>query len=427
MTTKTKIKHTSIILIVISAFSIIITDAITKKSDDGQSMLLGVGGGGNQPVYHQSNQNGQYSMSNQYGGGGGGGNGVNSGGGSLNNIANQQMQHEHVANGQQSQSQQSPQGSQSNLYYYYYPVQDQKSKDQSSSSSSQYGHAQMISSGHPNSGAAHENIEHGSGGPMDAAASGSEISYSAPELSHNDYQSQSSQNGFDAQTLSNLAQQFQQQYFNNPSGSYESNAAANMAAAYGNQAEASSHLAQQIHPGYSQGHLAFAQGSPYGSGQHSFAGYGQGIGGGGGAGGALQPQSTEVSSGGLASGLKKYGLSSILMPVLAIAGLSLLLPTMTNLGTTTTKTKRSIDDSPFSSYIEKMDAYYKMYNKAMEKEECMNRMICELGDAVSDVRGRSALLMVVENIAPQWMEKKMTVFKNGALSKDMTKCKKYSC
>lgn len=380
MTTKTKIKHTSIILIVISAFSIIITDAITKKSDDGQSMLLGVGGGGNQPVYHQSNQNGQYSMSNQYGGGGGGGgNGVNSGGGSLNNIANQQMQHEHVANGQQSQSQQSPQGSQSNLYYYYYPVQDQKSKDQSSSSSSQYGHAQMISSGHPNSGAAHENIEHGSGGPMDAAASGSEISYSAPELSHNDYQSQSSQNGFDAQTLSNLAQQFQQQYFNNPSGSYESNAAANMAAAYGNQAEASSHLAQQIHPGYSQGHLAFAQGSPYGSGQHSFAGYGQGIGGGGGAGGALQPQSTEVSSGGLASGLKKYGLSSILMPVLAIAGLSLLLPTMTNLGTTTTKTKRSIDDSPFSSYIEKMDAYYKMYNKAMEKEECMNRMICELG------------------------------------------------
>ncbi|OTF69074.1 hypothetical protein BLA29_008763 [Euroglyphus maynei] len=264
--------------------------------------------------------------------------------------------HEHGASGGQQQSQ----GSQSNLYYYYYPVQDQKQKE-----SSPYGHAQVIPSGHPNAvSTAHENVEHG-GGQMDAAASGSEISYSAPELNH-DYQSQSQ--GFDAQTLSNLASQFQQQYFNNPSGSYESNA-------YGNQAEASGHIAQQVHPGYSnamsQGHLAFAQGSPYGPGQHTFGGFGAG------AGQALQPQSSEVS--GIASGLKKYGLSSILMPVLAIAGLSLLLPTVTSLGTTTTKTKRSIDDSPFSSYIEKMDAYYKMYNKAMEKEECMNRMICELG------------------------------------------------
>lgn len=362
MTTKTKTKyHTStIILIAISlTTTITIVDAITKKSDDGSSMMIG-SGGGNQPIY-QANQNGQYSLSNQYGGGGGGG-----GGGGLSNVAANQQIHEHGGSLQQQQSQ----GSQSNLYYYYYPVQDQKQKE-----SSPYGHAQAIPSGHQNSAAAaaHENVDHsGGGGPMDAAASGSEISYSAPELNH-DYQSQSQ--GFDAQTLSNLASQFQQQYFNNPSGSYETNAA-NLAA-YGNQAEASGHIAQQVHPGYSnamsQGHLAFAQGSPYGPGQHAFAGYGPGSA----AGQAIQPQSSEVS--GIASGLKKYGLTSILMPVLAIAGLSLLLPTVTSLGTTTTKTKRSIDDSPFSSYIEKMDAYYKMYNKAMEKEECMNRMICELG------------------------------------------------
>lgn len=315
---------TSIICLLLLGTIVSTIDAISKKSDDPSV---------NQSVHPQmgSGQNGQYSpmASHPY-----------------------SPNHDHSDQSQQLQS-----GSQSsNLYYYYYPVQD-KQKDQTYHSVSASGqHQQQLS---------HDNVDQNS---MDAAASGSEISYSAPDLGH-DYQAQAQ--SFDAQTLSNLASQFQQQYYNNAQNNYDPNSAA---LGYGSQADASAHIASQVHPGYQgqlgpQGSFAFApQGSPYG--QHIFPNYGSN-------GQAIQPQNTEVS--GIASGLKKYGLGSILMPVLAIAGLSLLLPTVTSLGTTTTKTKRSIEDSPLSSYIEKMDAYYKMYNKAMEKEECMNRMICELG------------------------------------------------
>lgn len=298
------------IALVLFALAIGTSQAITKKSDENSGMV-------NQPVYQASSSNNQFSISGQYSQGH-----ENSG---PNNLKT---------------------GSQSNLYYYYYPVQDNKPKD-----------GQYHSGSSPMNHQTSDSVENS---PMDAAASGSEISYSTPELNH-EYSSQSQ--GFDQQTLNNLASQFQQQYFNNPSNNYEG-----QSMGYGPQSEASAHMPSQVHPGYGpNGNFAFAQGAPYG--QHGF-GFGGGA-------GAIQPQSTEVS--GIASGLKKYGLTSILMPVLAIAGLSLLLPTVTSLGTTTTKTKRSIEDSPFSSYIEKMDAYYKMYNKALEKEECMNKMICELG------------------------------------------------
>ncbi|GIY70050.1 uncharacterized protein CEXT_136171 [Caerostris extrusa] len=73
------------------------------------------------------------------------------------------------------------------------------------------------------------------------------------------------------------------------------------------------------------------------------------------------------------------------MPMLALAGLTMLVPTITSsLGS---RTKRSIDSqthplSLISDYKDRLERYYSLYRTAVEKEECMNRIICEFGSAV---------------------------------------------
>lgn len=304
---------------------------ITKKSDDSSMQ------GQNQPVYSPPGGAGSYSpMSNQFASGGS----VSEHGSAQGNI----------------QAGAGANGPQSNMYYYYYPVPDNKPKEQYHNAAPQVNHPSQAGSQDT--------------GAMEAAASGSEISYSAQDMNQ-DYSQQGQ--SFDPQTLSNLASQLQYN-FNQQPNSYENNAPGMQG--YNHQGDASSHIPTQVHPGFNQpmghqGPISFpSQGGQFPVGQHPFGSFAQPNQG-------LQTQNSEVS--GIASSFKKYGLSTILMPVLALAGLSLLLPTVTSLGTTTTKTKRSIEESAIASYVDKMDNYYKLYNKAMEKEECMNRMICELG------------------------------------------------
>jgi hypothetical protein len=98
----------------------------------------------------------------------------------------------------------------------------------------------------------------------------------------------------------------------------------------------------------------------------------------------------------------KYGLGTIIMPMLALAGLSLLIPTVSSLSTVASRKKRSTSNSlteqssipsaagSISSYIDRLERYYALYKTAVEREECMNRILCELGDAVSNVRGKQA-------------------------------------
>jgi len=186
------------------------------------------------------------------------------------------------------------------------------------------------------------------------------------------------------------------------------------------------------------------------------------------AGSSAMPSSMPVPSGSspgsqtaaVTSSSKRFGLSSLVMPVLALAGLSLLIPTMSNIGTAAMgRKKRSIleekasissrqqqlitepmngsarqlaKESVIGDYLEKLQRYYAIYQNAVENDDCMNRLICEFGDAVKDLTGNGAMIHVVESFAPSWMKAggdKMQVFKeaasSGASSKD--KCKKYSC
>jgi hypothetical protein len=106
--------------------------------------------------------------------------------------------------------------------------------------------------------------------------------------------------------------------------------------------------------------------------------------------GSVPQSSFEPSA---AAGYRRFGLTSFIMPMLALAGLSLLIPTVTSL-TASGRKKRSTDpakESAFVQYFDRLERYYSMFKTAAEREECMNRIICELGGAASEARAKSPL------------------------------------
>lgn len=177
------------------------------------------------------------------------------------------------------------------------------------------------------------------------------------------------------QAAANAAQQVGQQQGINPNQQAAYQAAANAFGAAAAQQAANGQL-----QGYHQGQPSFGNfpGAQHfgnfaaGSGQHA----------------AFEPA---------ASGYRRYGIGSFLMPMLALAGLSLLIPTVTSLTAASGRKKRSTDpnqsakESAFGKYFDRMERYYSIYKTAVEREECMNRIICELGDAMTGVRGKSAI------------------------------------
>lgn len=430
---------------------------------NGSSSSSSASSSNSQPVYSPSASSGSYSN--------GGSSAYNSNGYASNrdtyaaaNSPPNQYPADHSASASTSSaSYQSQPSSQGNLYYYYYPVQE-KPKDSAyhASPSNQYSSAVSPNFGNGVAAgqASGDSSQHSS---LEPAASGQDLSYSAQDLSYSAQnlgqgmgQEYNQQNGasYDQQ-LSSLASQLQQYGFGsgsgiNPSaysggsqGSYPSNsydsagstygAASSPSASFGGQSDASGGpYPASSHPSYNAAAAASSFGSqsgnqipfnpqgsgysPY-SGQHSYGNYAS----------ASGPQATYEPP---SSGYRKYGLSSILMPMLALAGLSLLIPTVTSLGSTGRK-KRSIEDnvkdSAVTGYIDRLERYYSIYRTAVEKEDCMNRIICELGDAMSGVRGKSTVLTVIEKVVPNWMVNKMGVFKHAALSGEYGKCKKYMC
>jgi hypothetical protein len=431
----------------------------------GSSSGSGTTNTNSQPVYSPSASSGSYSN--------GGSSAYNSNGYSSRDnypasapSSNQYPADHSTSASSSSASYQSQPSSQGNLYYYYYPVQE-KPKDSAyhTSSSNQYNSAVSpnFGNGVATGQASSDSSQHSS---LEPAASGQDLSYSAQDLSYSAQnlgqgiaQEYNSQNGasYDQQ-LSNLASQLQQYGFgsgsgNNgfnsatfgsgsqgsyPSSSYEStgsgySAASNPSASYGSQSGDSSAHYPSSHPSYSAAAAASSFGSqsgsqlPYssqGSGYSPYSGqhtaYGNYA-------SASGPQASYEAP---SSGYRRYGLSSILMPMLALAGLSLLIPTVTSLGSSGRK-KRSIEDnakeSAMTGYVDRLERYYSIYRTAVEKEDCMNRIICELGDAMSGVRGKNTVLTVIEKIVPTWMVNKIGVFKHAALSAEYGKCKKYMC
>ncbi|RWS28296.1 hypothetical protein B4U80_07693 [Leptotrombidium deliense] len=337
------------------------------------------------------------------------------------------------SNSYQSQSQSNP-----NLYYYYYPVQD-KPKDTTFQVSSSNQYASAVS---PSNDVSNQHSLESAGG-QDLNYGGQDLSYSAQNIAQNigqglnDYNSQG--NNYD-QTLSSLASQLQSYGIGtgssgntyNPANSYTGSGSSYPSAnsygiasdasssGYGTSGSASGHIPTYgtavPYPGPSSSYLQPS--GPYPSyGGSSYGNYAAASG---------QHATYEPAAG----GYRRYGIGSIIMPMLALAGLSLLIPTVTSLGTAAGRKRRSTDkpkDSALGNYLNRLERYYSLYKTAVEKEECMNRIFCELGDAMSNVRGKSAFFTVVEKLVPNWMGNKIGVLKNGALSPEYGKCKKYSC
>merc|ERR1711973_999890 len=119
---------------------------------------------------------------------------------------------------------------------------------------------------------------------------------------------------------------------------------------------------------------------------------------------------TEEASAGL-------DLTSILIPILALLGLSLLFPTFVTINGTGRR-KRDVMDEDESSSSNMISRVRDMYMAIMESEECIERVVCELGGLVSDAGYSKQMTRSLEMFAPKKYAKMMKSFNNG---KDCTK------
>lgn len=314
-----------------------------------------------------------------------------------------------------------------NLYYYYYPVQD-KNKEISYQASPSNQYASSIvqpqngdeQSNQNNANLANNQQMQANNGGHDLNYGAQDLAYTASALNENS-NSNGQQNGnYDSQ-LSNLANAFS---FGSNGNAFSNSQFANQLSGLNNLGFGEAFGGSSIQPSSvpfvndqafsaamaSQFGPQFAPQSPSSSGplsqlyQQATQMYQGLINGGSSA--SAQPQfaasqqhaSYEPSTGTGSSFRSKYGLSSIVVPLMALAGLSLLIPTVTSLSTVASRKKRSAEDNlnlqqaGLGSYLERIDRYYSLYKNAisLEREDCMNRIICELGDAVSGVRGKDA-------------------------------------
>jgi len=125
-----------------------------------------------------------------------------------------------------------------------------------------------------------------------------------------------------------------------------------------------------------------------------------------------------VSSYGAADVKGGLDLTSILIPLLALLGLSLLFPTYVNL-TSVKRKRRSLDkDSTENSLVERVQD---IYMAVVESEECMERVACEVGGIAADAGINKGMTKVAESFVPKKYQKMM---KNFNSAKD---CHKIKC
>lgn len=118
---------------------------------------------------------------------------------------------------------------------------------------------------------------------------------------------------------------------------------------------------------------------------------------------------TVVEEGGL-------DLTSIIIPILALIGLSLLFPTYVSVAAGRRR-KRSADDQVEPTMIERVND---IYGAVLESEECMEKIACELGAMTKDLTSNFNTGML-EAFVPSRYSQYYKQFKAG------TKCEKIPC
>ncbi|XP_022236558.1 spidroin-1-like isoform X2 [Limulus polyphemus] len=155
-----------------------------------------------------------------------------------------------------------------------------------------------------------------------------------------------------------------------------------------------------------------------------FGGYGQGNYGGH---GDLRPSASSAIGSFSAEPQSALGWGSLIMPILALAGLGLLLPSVSSSLTSSSRRKRDTQEKMdvFSGYRNKLEKYYAIYRSAVENEQCLNRVICELGNSMSN--DKIEIISNLEKFMPEKIKNKMEIFVTGASSTKVNKCYKYKC
>jgi len=111
-------------------------------------------------------------------------------------------------------------------------------------------------------------------------------------------------------------------------------------------------------------------------------------------------------------------LTSILIPILALLGLSLLFPTFVTINDAGRRKREAGDDSAASIVNRIQD----MSLALMESEECMERVACEMGGLVEDAGISKSMTKMVEKFAPKKYAKMMKNFNHGKDCKKNNKC-----
>lgn len=118
------------------------------------------------------------------------------------------------------------------------------------------------------------------------------------------------------------------------------------------------------------------------------------------------------------------GLGAILIPLLIAAALFLLIPgtrvvPVCDPATQNCKRKRSADDAPSSNMIERVQD---IYMSVLESEECIERIVCEIGGLAEDAGFSKKMTKSLELFAPKKYQKMMKTFNHGKDCKKNNKC-----
>lgn len=94
-------------------------------------------------------------------------------------------------------------------------------------------------------------------------------------------------------------------------------------------------------------------------------------------------------------------------------------------------TGRQSTESPFGSFTNlqgEVDNLLLKYYEVLESEECMDRVVCELGTKAKNLSGKDYLLRALDWIIPTSLSTRIETFKKSVTQGyEVHECKKYAC
>jgi len=84
---------------------------------------------------------------------------------------------------------------------------------------------------------------------------------------------------------------------------------------------------------------------------------------------------------------------------------------------------------PYTQITDKADEIYKTYLKAVDNEECRQRLSCELGDKLRNTNLKYPVIMLLDKYSPDFVKKRLRIVKEAAFKPKSANstCEKYQC